>query len=243
MKNFVSSFVIGIAVIITACILGSAYKYRYRSDEVISVTGLGSRDFDSDLVVWNGSFSRMSKDMKTGYAELERDRRSILDYLKSKGVNEKEIVFSSINFYEEYSYSYDQNGYEKSRIFDGYKLSQNITIESKEVDKIENISRQVTELINQGVQFYSESPQYYYTKLAELKIEMVAEATEDGRIRAEQIAKNANGKLGGLKNATMGIFQITGQNSNEDYSWGGAFNTMSRKKTATITMKLQFKVR
>ena len=69
---------------------------------------------------------------------------------------------------------------------------------------------------------------------------MVAAATEDARIRAEQIAENANAEIGDLRYAKMGIFQIIAQNSNEDLSWGGTFNTTSKMKTATITMKLQF---
>ena len=93
-----------------------------------------------------------------------------------------------------------------------------------------------------GVEFYSSNPQYYYTKLSELKLEMIATATEDARLRADRIAENAGSDIGDLRNAQMGIFQIIGQNSNEDYTWGGAFNTSSKMKTATITMKLKFGV-
>ena len=64
---------------------------------------------------------------------------------------------------------------------------------------------------------------------------MISKATEDARIRAERIAQNAGGQLGNLISARMGVFQITGQNSGEDYSWGGSFNTSDKKKTATIT--------
>jgi hypothetical protein len=78
--------------------------------------------------------------------------------------------------------------------------------------------------------------------LADLKIEMISKATEDARTRAEQIAINSGGKLGKLISAKMGIFQITGQNSNEDFSWGGTYNTESKEKTASITMKLDYKV-
>ena len=83
----------------------------------------------------------------------------------------------------------------------------------------------------------------YEKKISNAKDEvkqMIAAATDDATRRAEQIAKNANADLGGLKSAKMGIFQIIGQNSNEDYSWGGTFNTSSKEKTATITMKLEF---
>lgn len=72
---------------------------------------------------------------------------------------------------------------------------------------------------------------------------MISKATEDARLRAEKIAQNSGGDLGALRSAKMGIFQITGQNSNDDYSWGGAFNTSSIKKTASITMKLTYRIK
>ena len=112
-----------------------------------------------------------------------------------------------------------------------------------EVEKIEKLSREITELLNKGIQFYSDAPRYYFTKLADLKIEMISKATEDARLRAVKIAENSGGKLGDLISAKMGIFQITGQNSKEDYSWGGTFNTSSKKKTASITIKLEYKSR
>jgi hypothetical protein len=71
---------------------------------------------------------------------------------------------------------------------------------------------------------------------------MIQKATENARIRAEAIASNSGGALGGLRSANMGVFQITGQNSNEDYSWGGAFNTKDKNKTASITMRLVYEV-
>ena len=72
---------------------------------------------------------------------------------------------------------------------------------------------------------------------------MISKATEDARVRAERIAENAGGRLGDLISARMGVFQITGQNSGEDYSWGGAYNTSSKNKTASITMRLEYNVK
>jgi len=69
---------------------------------------------------------------------------------------------------------------------------------------------------------------------------MISKATENARIRAEKIAEFSGGKLGELDSARMGVFQITGQNSDENYSWGGTYNTTSKKKTASITMKLTY---
>ena len=127
--------------------------------------------------------------------------------------------------------------------FLGYQLNQSIQIESSDVDKVEQISREITELLLQGVKFYSQAPRYYYTKLESLKIEMISKAKEDARLRAEPIAESSGSKLGNLICANMGIFQITGQNSTEDYSWGGTFNTSSKEKTASITMRLSYRVK
>ena len=71
---------------------------------------------------------------------------------------------------------------------------------------------------------------------------MIAEATKDANSRAKNIAINAESEIGDLKYAKMGVFQIVAQNSSESYSWGGAFNTTSKRKTASITMKLEYEL-
>lgn len=115
-------------------------------------------------------------------------------------------------------------------------------MDSKDIEKVEKISREVTELIESGIEFNSSSPSYYYTKLSELKIDLLAKASADAKQRAETIAKNSGSGLGAIKKANMGVFQITGQNSDEDYSYGGAFNTSSKNKTASITIKIEYAV-
>lgn len=240
-NNISSPLIIGLSIIITAIVLSAGIKNRNKALDQIDVTGLGKRDFVSDLIVWTGSYTRKSMDLKTAYAQLNDDQKKIKEYLLSKGVKDSELVISAVEITKEFDYHYDSEGRSTST-FSGYRLTQRVTIESNDVDRIESVSREVTELINTGVEFYSEAPQYYYTKLAELKIEMIASATEDARIRAEKIAENSGAKLGELKSARMGVFQIIAQNSSEDYSWGGSFNTLAKRKTATITMKLSFRI-
>jgi hypothetical protein len=241
MKNNLGFIVLSIALILSVTIASDAYLNRSRTNDNIRVTGLGKRDFKSDLIVWEASFSRKSMDLQSAYALLESDRKKVGSFLKAQGAKEYEIVFSSVDINKEFEFRYDQNG-NGSQVFTGHRLSQRVEIQSNEIERIEEVSRSVTGLINDGVEINSYSPNYYYTKLSELKIEMIAAATEDARIRAEKIAVNSGAQLGDLHKADMGIFQIIGQNSNEDYSWGGTYNTTSKMKTATITMRLQFGV-
>lgn len=241
-KNF-NAIVFSIAIIIASVILGNAYVNRSKAIGSISVTGLGTKNFTSDLIVWEGSFTSSSKDLKTAFSRLEKDKKIILDYLLAKGISRNQLVFKAVVSSKDTKEKYSTDGKYMGVEFLGYKLTQGLIIESKEVNKVAKLSREITELLNKGIRFYSFPPRYYYTKLSDLKIEMISKATEDARLRAEKIAQNSGGKLGDLKSARMGIFQITGENSKEDYSWGGTFNTSSLKKTASITMKLNYSVK
>lgn len=241
-KNNLNTLILALAIVISACLFSNAFQNRNKNTDTISVTGLGKTDFISDLIVWSGTFSRKSTSLKEAYSSIDADREKIKSYLSNKGISPNEIVFSAVNFNKEYQSTYNENGTIRENIFSGFSLTQSVTIQSKEVNKIEDISRQSSELINSGIEFYSNAPEYYYTKLAELKIKMIAEATKDASTRAKSIAENADAKLGNLKKSDMGVFQIIGQNSSEDYSYGGSFNTQSKNKTATITVKLVYQV-
>ncbi|MDB9961775.1 SIMPL domain-containing protein [Oceanihabitans sp.] len=243
MKQYTNSIIFGIAIIASSIFLGKAYTDRNKVEGEIQVTGLGKADFSSDLIVWEGRFGAQNMDLKQAYLTLEKNKSIINEYLATKGINTEQLIYSAVKTNQKNKQIYSSDGNYIGDEFVGYELNQSVQIESKDVDKIEKISREITELLNQGVEFYSESPRYYYTKLADLKIEMISKATEDARIRAEKISEFSGGKLGKLESAKMGVFQITGQNSKEDYSWGGTFNTSSREKTASITMKLVYKVK
>ena len=232
---------ISIGIIIAAYLIGNSFIQRNSENNTIWVKGLGKQNFTSDLIVWRGSFTTVDNNLQNAYSKLDSDRALIKEFLSKYNIGDSEIVFNSVNINKDFTYSYDQKG-TSTRTFNGYVLRQEVKIESKKVEETEKIAREVTELINKGVEFYSEPPQYFYTQLASLKQEMIANATTDARLRAEQIAENANSKLGALKNARMGVFQIVAQNSNENFSWGGSYNTNSKKKTATITMTLEYKV-
>jgi hypothetical protein len=243
MKKNLSAILFSLAIIIAAFFLANAYKAKINARGLISVTGLGEQSFSSDLIVWEGSFIQESMDIKEAYAQLEINKKAIESYLKKNGVNSSEIVFSAVETSENNQGKYTSDGKFMGTVFEGYILRQSLQITSKEIDKIEKVSRKITELLNDGIRFYSEPPRYYYTKLEDLKIELISKATQDARLRAETIAEMSKSEVERLNDAQMGVFQITGRNSEEEYSWGGAFNTSSREKIASITMKLTYKIK
>ena len=240
MKSHINTILIALAITSTALIGSDAFKSRNTNKNSISVTGLGSESFISDLIVWSGSFAKRNYSLKQAYYELEKDKQVIQDYMIDEGLKTSNLIFSAVDINKEFKNIYDEKGNYKGQEFVGYRLTQEVEIESKQVEKVEGISRNISELINRGIEFDSKSPRFYYTGLAELKLKMISAATKDANNRAKNIAKNAESKVGKLKSAKMGVFQIVGQNSSESYSWGGSFNTSSKRKTASITMKLEY---
>lgn len=239
MTNFLVAIILAIAIVVSSLIVVNGLREFKEGNNRIIVTGSAKQQITSDLIVWTGSFSKKSPSLKDAYTELEADKIKVLDYLIKEGVPEEKIVFSSINTYTNYIIL--PSGQYTSDI-DYYDLNQTVTISSEEIDKVTEISRKVTELINEGIQFQSNPPQYMYTKIADLKVTMLAEATKDARKRAEMISQNAGNELGELMYADMGVIQITPLYSNEisDY---GMNDTYSLEKEITAIVHCEFKIK
>lgn len=243
MKAYLKYLILGVAIVASAWLLARAYTYKFHAQETIVVTGLGETEFVSDLIVWNGFITAESQNVEAGYAQIEASKKKVHDYVLSKGIPADAIVFQFVNVTKQYDPVYAANGNWAGQRFAGYQLSQTFTIESSNVEAVENISREISSLIAQGVSIEATRPDYYYTKLDDVKLTLVEKASADARVRAEKIAVNAGAKIGGVTSARMGVFQITGANTNEEFSAGGSFNTSSRTKKARITMRIEYRVK
>jgi hypothetical protein len=236
--NIVIAVIVAVAIVAASLILVDGVKAVKGGSNRLIVTGSAKQEITSDLIVWTGNFSASSPNLREAYTALEAEKEAVSDYLVNQGVDKDEISFSSINTYTVNRIL--ENGMYSQEI-DHYELNQTVTISSSEVDKVTEISRNITELINEGVYLTSNAPQYMYTKIADLKVTMLAEATKDATNRAQMIAENAGSKLGKLKYADMGVIQITPRYSNEvsDY---GMNDTYSLEKEITAIVHCEFEI-
>lgn len=238
------STILGACFVLGSVALGVSFFKAKGPQKTVSVVGLAQKDFTSDLIVLDFNFSAQDMDMKTAYNDLKSQREKVTAYLKEKGIPENEITFKAVDNRKDYNYSYNSVTGVSESVFKGYVFTQSVRIESKNVDKVEALYQNIVELIDEGVNIDAFAPDYYYTKLADLKMQMLAEATSDARNRAETITEKAGTSLGALKVANAGVFQITAPNSSdEDYTWGGTFNTSSKNKRATVNMRLTYYVK
>jgi len=241
-KEIIVSIIGSLALIFVAFIFSNTYKFKYNRASTINVTGNAKTDFEADVVKWSAQYSRKSSNLSDASAQLKKDKELVREFLGKQGINEDEIRFGSISIDRDYSYKYDKNG-NSTTVFLGYDLSQRVSIESKSIDKVDEASRGISSLISQGIELRSYSPEYYFSKLENLKLELISLASENARQRAENIAEKSKAKIDKLVKADLGVFQIIGRNENENYSYGGVFNTSSRYKTANITVKSIYSIK
>ncbi len=236
--------ILGVCFTLAFVFVGS-YIYKSKKPvKTVSVIGLAEKDFVSDLIVWDLSFSSQDMNQRTAYADIKNKTKVVKQFLADKNIDTKECLFKALNTEKEFDYYYDKEAERSFSRFAGYKITQHVRIESYDVEKVEEAYLEISDLLDKGVDVDASSPDYYYTKLSDLKIEMLAQASEDARTRAETIVKNAGGTIKGLQSANMGVFQITAPNSSdEDYSWGGTFNTSSKAKRASINMRLTYLIK
>lgn len=232
------AIILALGLIITGLIIGSTWRKVSRSNVTISVTGSAQKEIRSDLAEWKGSFSNESPILTEAYQKLQESNRKVKAYLISKGFPQDKIVFSAVNTAT--LYKPNKEGGNSNEI-SGYRLSQDVSIESGEVDKIDRLSREATELILQGVAFNSYPPSFYYTKLSDLKIEMIGLASKDAKMRADQIANSTDNKVGEVRSSKMGVIQINAKNST-DVSDYGVNDVSSLEKTITAVLTVSYSI-
>ena len=125
----------------------------------------------------------------------------------------------------------------------GYQARQFVSVRSTDVQRVERVSREITQLLENNISVTSNAPAYFYTKLGDLKIEMLSAASKDARTRAENMLKSAGGaSLASLRDADMGVINVNPANSSET-SWEGNNDTSSLEKDVIAIVHVTYGLR
>ncbi len=240
MKNnhlILPSIVLGLSAILSVLILSGTFRKIKSTDQTINVTGSAKKLIISDLAVLRGNLNAEAATAKEAYQKLQQQKPTLIAYLAKNGFAEKDIDFKTTNSYA--NYYYNNNGMQTG--VRSYTISQMIEIQSNNVEKIKSLSIDITSLVESGVEFNVNPPEYYYTKISDIKIDIQAEAAKDAMIRGKRIAEATGRTLGALKSARMGVLQITPENSNvtSDY---GINDVSSIRKEITAVVNANFEI-
>jgi hypothetical protein len=218
--------------LVASTIVASRALVRIQGNEAIQVTGSAKRRIRSDLVVWTARVSARAPDLAAAYRALAAGVPKVAAYVEGKGIPATEVALSSVS--TRALHPRDREGREMEEVVSGYEMTRTIEVRSRDVDRVTRVSREATELIEQGIALESDPPEYHYTKLGDLKVQMLAEAARDARTRAEQIASSTGARIGALRSARMGVIQINPADSTEVSNEGNNDTSSLEKDILTV---------
>jgi len=228
------SIVIAIAIVMAANIITSSI-----SKDSIAVTGSYSQTVTSDSGRVEFDINSRQATKAQAYEIINKQRPQVIKYLEDKGFKKEDIELKTPNGYN--SYKVLPNGNSSNDIA-YYNISQSITVKSNDVKKIKEIATALPDLVSQGIDINVYEPSYFYSKLSEIKVKMLEEATKDAKQRASAMLKATHNRVGKIQSVKMGVFQITPVDSN-DVSDMGLSDTSSIEKKITSVANVTFSVK
>lgn len=237
------SLIIGVILLsLSICYAGSMIysgmtEFR-SSDRTINVKGLAVKDVEADLAIWTLKHTTTGNNLALVQAQINANSAKLRGFLKINGIPDTDIAGRRLEVTDLLAQTYRQSGADQYR----YIISEVITVRSSNVNGVEAAYQKSGELLSQNVSLVSEqnrSPiDYIFTGLNAIKPEMIAEATKSARESAEQFASDSGAKIGGIKYATQGYFQILPRDSENAYE-----ERQSRSKSVRVVTTINFDIR
>ncbi len=234
---FIPALVISLGLILASSVGAYAFYKSRTLDNTLSVTGSTKTRVVSDSAKWTFNIYRRvyEQSIPTGYSSLAKDLAQVNAFLNQNGIKENQITVNPIYMEEVWR----EPSYQGPR---EVILRQVIMVDSEDVKGITAVAKSTETLARSGILISTQSPQYFYSKLSELRVSLLSDAIKDAKSRAEQIAKSSGQSIGSLKSASSGVVQVLAPNSIEvtDY---GTYDTSTIDKDVMVTVRGVFFVK
>lgn len=230
-----ASLIIGVCLIVGTFIVAQSFVSVKKLNDTLSVSGSAKEKVVSDSAKWRAVFSRntLLSDISNGYSLMKKDEALVSKFLRDSGLKAEEINISAVTMNQLYK------NYQDAPI--EYNLQQTVEINSPDVAKITNLTKNTQPIIDKGVIFSTQSVEYFTSQLPALRVSLLANAIKDAKDRAQKIAESSDKKVGAIQSATMGVVQVVPVNS-VDISDYGNYDTSTIDKEVMVTVKTIFRL-
>ncbi|HHS13265.1 MAG TPA: SIMPL domain-containing protein [bacterium] len=220
-NNKYHSIILGVCLVIGLALLGSLIGnalIRFKQFErTVTVKGLSEREYEADIVIWPIQFTVAGNDLGEMYHSIDKSSERIRTFLEKAGIDREEITVSTPAVFDR---SAQQYGSDSSPGF-RFVASQTVTVYSGHIATVRKVMSELSELGKQGIvltgENYESQTEYIFTRLNEVKPEMIEEATRQAREVAEKFASDSKSRLGKIKSASQGQFSISSRDKNNPH--------------------------
>ena len=229
--------VLGVFILLTGFVFSWAFYSARSVQNTISVTGSAKTTAKADSAKWTIEVYQLAfqGDLQGAYGRVAGDVASIKQYFAGQGIAADQITTNTSVADQDYSYN---NNSGPTR----YRVHEEITITSSDVNRVQALAQNSIALINKGYSINPHQPEYYISNMPELRVQLLGQAVADAKARAESIAKSGGSSVGALSSAGSGVVQVLPPNSTsvEDY---GQYDTSTIDKEVSVTAHATFFVR
>ena len=234
--------ILAIGLIAAAFVLGTQFK-NLKQSGTITVKGLAEAPYKANLAQIQMGVSAWGQDYAGALANGKNDFKALQQFVASKGFSISSQNVTPISV-EPYNEDYvDEQGQTRTRQ-NGYKATQTLSISSQELNKITNMLAQVQNyrISHESVTF--EKPQYLLNDLEKIKHDLIAKATDDANKRAEEFAKTGHAKVGVMRSASQGSFNILDAHNpdSDDSDYGGTYDKDGVDKLVRLVVTIDYAI-
>ena len=214
------SFVLGFFIFIGLGTLGYFFKTAFieskNLERTVIVKGLSEKEVLSNIVIMPIKLTRTSNNLESLIIDIDNDTNKVIKFLKDNGLKDEDITLGAISIVDKMA-----NEFSNQEFSIRYLATKVINIYSSEIEKVRALSGKLSELSQAGILFktddYDSKIEYVYTKLNDIKPSMIEEATSNARAVAQKFAHDSNSKLGKIKKATQGQFEVISRDKNSEH--------------------------
>lgn len=214
------AILIAVSLVLSAFLISDGLRHFRSFDRVVTVKGLSVKEVEADIAYWPIAHVITGDDLETLQVQIDKNSDKIVKYLLSQGIPTEDIGAKTINVYDKAAQIYGENNTEKNR----YIITENINVTTHNLDALEKALQNSGDLIKDGITLVRErdpmgpgNPSYIYTKINDIKPQMIAEATKSARESAEQFAHDSGAKVTAIHQADQGLFVIMPRMSDQSY--------------------------
>ena len=204
---FKKNMIQGVSIVLAAFVLGLMLVCAVRTlksfDDTVKVRGLCEKEVPADRVVWRIRYSEKDNSLADLRSTVQRNNNIIVSKLREAGFKDDEIKVGNASYDDRYTYANNV-----SQITFRYQVDQTVTVLTKNLDLVRKLQQTLeTDLVNQYILANSWAD-YQYLGLNDIKPAMIAESLENARAAADEFAKNSHSKIGKMRTASQGYFEV-----------------------------------
>lgn len=212
--------------------LGDGFRrYKLAEQRTVSVRGVSERNVTADLATWSIAFSHEGTELGPVQQSVDQQARLVRAFFQRSGFRPGDVTDSDVSLSREQPTDREGNPVGPQVL----TVRRSIQLRTSDVIKARAAYAGQAALLRDGVELSGSSISYTFTKLNELKPEMIAEATQNARRSAERFARDSGASVGRIKTASQGYFSVGARDGEDCDDCGSSGGRTPFQKVRVVT--------